>query len=687
MRLEQFHNYNGWIVLMSVLISVWASYSSLNIAAKINRTSGRSRWGWLLAGSSVMGLGIWSMHFIGMLAFHFGQSVTYNIGMTVFSLLASVGGSLIAFHIASDPDAITRKILLGGFCMGVGVVIMHYMGMAAIQMNGRLTYNPVLQGLSVLIALMASNAALLLFRKFRYEPNFSRWKVYSAVLMGLAVSGMHYTGMLAVEIHHEEAAVFVQNEGYGAFLLVGVSVATFIILAVSMGALFFDRHVLERMAYHDSLTGLPNRYGLVRYMDSLMHKQWSGAVLFIDLDRFKTVNDTLGHDIGDLLLQEIAARFVQESGPEVLIYRLGGDEFLAVSPKASRESAAALAKSLLEVVQEPVYVESHELYVTASIGISLSPEHGMDRLTLMKASDTAMYHAKSIGKSGYRFYNESMAKDQTRRLRLERDLQKALAHREFEILYQPKWDASINRLTGMEALLRWGHPQLGAVSPEEFIPIAEESGAIVGITRWVLLCVCRQNVTWQEAGLVDVPISVNISSRVLGSKEMEAMVDEALSNSGLAPKYLELEITESVAMTDLEETIDKTRRIRSKGISISLDDFGTGYSSLGRLGEMPVNTLKIDRVFIQKSSMVIQQSIINTIIAIAKNLNMGIVAEGVETLEQVEFLMSCGCNVMQGYYFGKPMGAEAIGRWLLDGGAAEKLAAALEERAFGSTRS
>lgn len=677
MSLAQFQgHYNGWIVFLSVLISVWASYSSLNIAGKIYRTRGRGKWIWLLAGSSVMGLGIWSMHFIGMLAFHFGLSVTYNTGMTALSLLVSIFGALIAFHIASDPDADTKKLLLGGLCMAIGVVIMHYMGMAAMRMSGTLSYNRALQALSVMIALIASNAALLLFRKFRHIPNFSRWKVYSAVLMGVAVSGMHYTGMLAVKVHHKETMVMVEDHNYGGFLLVGVSVATFIILAVSMIALFFDRHVLEKMAYHDALTGLPNRYGLVRDMDNRLNKSWQGAVLFIDLDRFKTVNDTLGHDVGDLLLQEVADRFVQSAGSSALIYRLGGDEFLAILPKASRTGAAVLAHTLLEVVQQPIYVEGHELYTTASIGISLSPEHGTDRLSLIKASDSAMYYAKSSGKNSFRFFDENMVKEQTRRLRLEKDLQKALAHREFEIVYQPKWDIFSNQLSGMEALLRWKHPEIGAVSPVEFIPIAEENGSIISITRWVLFSVCRQNLLWQESGLTTVPISVNISSRVLESGMLEVMVDEALLNCGLDPKYLELEITESIAMTNMDGMIEQIKPLRSKGISFSLDDFGTGYSSLGRLGELPVDTLKIDRIFIEKSSMLDKQAIINNIIAIANNLNLNIVAEGVETREQMEFLMSCGCYVMQGYYFGKPMGAEVFGSWLLSGGASNRLVAA-----------
>lgn len=662
-------HYNGWIVLLSILISICASYSALNIAGKIYRTRGRSRWVWLLAASSVMGLGIWSMHFIGMLAFHFGSPVTYNTGITVLSLLVSIGGSLIAFYIASNPDADTRKLLLGGLCMAIGVVLMHYMGMAAMRMDGTLTYNRSLQGLSTLIALMASNASLLLFRRFRHIPNFSRWKIYSAVLMGVAVSGMHYTGMLAVQIHHKEPWVRVEEHDYGGFLLLAVAVATFIILAVSMMALFFDRHVLEKMAYQDALTGLPNRYGLVRDMDNHRSNSWHGAVLFMDLDRFKMVNDTLGHDVGDLLLQEVAERFVQSAGSSSPMYRLGGDEFVCILPKGSRTSAAAFAQKLLDLVQQPIYIEEHELYITASIGISLSPEHGTDRMSLIKASDAAMYYVKSSGKNGYKFYDDYMMKKQTRRFRLEKDLQNALAHHELEVVYQPKWDISSNQLSGMEALLRWKHPELGPVSPVEFIPIAEENGSILTITRWVLFSVCRQNLLWQEAGLATVPISVNISSQVLESGMLETMVDEALLVSGLSPRYLELEITESTAMMDMEGMIEQIKRIRSKGISFSLDDFGTGYSSLGRLGALPVDTLKIDRIFIDKSNMLDKQSIINHIIAIAKNLNLNIVAEGIERREQMEFLKSCGCYVMQGYYFGKPMGVDALGHWLLAGGA------------------
>ncbi|NMO94432.1 putative bifunctional diguanylate cyclase/phosphodiesterase [Paenibacillus lemnae] len=669
-------HYNGWIVALSVLISVWASYSALNIASRVYRTSGVRELLWLLGGSTVMGLGIWSMHFIGMLALHLGQEITYKTGLTLLSALISCGGSFVAFYLATRLKAGPVRMLFGGFCLASGVTVMHYMGMSAMVMNAEITYDPWWVAASILIALVASNAALLLFRGFRYSVRFSRWKLYSAMLMGLAVSGMHYAGMKAAQFHNHQSVMAIKESGYASFLWIGISAATGIILLVSIAAVFFERHVLEKMAYHDSLTGLPNRYGMVRYMDSRLDRSWTGAVLFIDLDRFKSVNDMYGHDIGDLLLQEVADRFRQAGGQQTLIYRLGGDEFLALIPRADKGRAEEVAQRLLTAIQSPVVVEGYELSVTASIGISMAPEHGYEGSVLMRAADTAMYHVKKTGKNRFCFFDDIMAREQARRLRLERDLQKALPRRELTIFYQPKWDAEKDRLTGMEALLRWEHPELGKVTPSEFIPIAEENGSILPITRWMLEEVCSQSVRWQEEGLAAVPVSVNISSRVLDSALLVDMIHEALTASRLAPSGLELEITESIAMANLEDTIEQLGRLEQMGVRISMDDFGTGYSSLGRIGDLPFHTLKIDRSFIQKSSLFFKQAIIRNMVAIAGNLDLGIIAEGVETREQAEFLLSTGCHDMQGYFFGKPMAADSMSRWLSEGGAAGRLAAA-----------
>lgn len=663
--MEHLHShYNISIAFLSFLIAVLASYSALNLAGKISRSSGKSKTIWLLAGSCVMGCGIWSMHFVAMLASPMNIYVHYDTMLTIFSAIASIAASYIAFHITSKSKMSFWSLGLGSFFMGSGIITMHYIGIAAMRSSASVTYDPLLWTISALIAFITSYIALFLFRKFRNSPGFSRWKLYCSIVMGLSICGMHYTGMAASLFHFDGGKMAEQTNDSEVFLLAGVLLTTFFILAVSWGAIFFDRHVLERMAYNDALTGIPNRHGLTRYFEESFSSVRGGAVLFIDLDRFKAINDTLGHDMGDLLIREVGARLLKCTKDIQTVFRLGGDEFLIAFAEGDEASSLLLAKHIMDEVKKPYKMDDNELYITASIGISLAPQHGIDRSTLMKAADTAMYNAKRTGKNKCCVFNEEMNLNQVRKMELERDLHKAFKNQEFKVVYQPKWNSVSNQIVGLEALLRWHHPQLGAISPLEFIPIAEEIGIIVPITHWMLKQVSMQNKDWQQNNRVNVAVSVNISICLFETQTLIEMVGEALQISGLEPKYLEIEITESIAMNDVEETSAQLAILRRMGIKVALDDFGTGYSSLGYLDEIPLDTLKIDQSFIRKCNIPSKQAIISSIIAIAHNLDLQLVAEGVETRQQIEFLKSRGCNVMQGYYYGKPMPAAEIGSWL-----------------------
>ncbi|MEW9699371.1 EAL domain-containing protein [Paenibacillus sp. SI8] len=659
-------HFNGWIVLLSFVIAVLSSYSALNLAGKVSHSHGRNRVIWLIAGSLVMGVGVWSMHFIGMLAYHMDTNVTYDVTITIVSSLGSILASFIAFQLTAKSHSGPWGYGLGGLFMGCGIVAMHYTGMSAMSGTMLITYDITLWLLSGGIALIASYAALYLFHRLRNYPDFSLWKLICAVVMGIAICGMHYTGMAAVQFtYSSDAHQVMAGEGQSQlFLLIGIALSTFFILAVSWGAIFFDRHVLEKMAYSDHLTNLPNRHDLQRYFNEQSDKIVSGALLFVDLDRFKTINDTLGHDIGDMLLQQVADRLRSCVGDRGTLFRLGGDEFLVITREANTGKIEQIAQTILNSIKEAYFIETHELYMTGSVGISLAPQHGTDRSTLLKASDAALYSAKNAGKNRYHFFDEEINRSQQRKLLLERDLCKAMVHEDFTIVYQPKWDPGLNQLVGLEALLRWQHPQLGLVMPGEFIPVAEDTGMIVPMTRWLLKEVCLQNKEWQDRGLVHAGISVNMSIRIFESHALYDMVQEALEVSGLPGRYLEVEITESIAMNNVIDTIQQLHTIRELGVKVALDDFGTGYSSLGSLDELPLDTLKIDQAFIRKSELPSKQAIISSIIAIATNLNMEVVAEGVETMEQIEFLQSRGCHVMQGYYYGDPMSIARISAWL-----------------------
>ncbi|PYI54082.1 bifunctional diguanylate cyclase/phosphodiesterase [Paenibacillus flagellatus] len=656
-------NYNYYIVALSILIAILASYSALHITSKISHAAGKSKFFWIWAGAFVMGSGVWSMHFVGMLAFHLHVDVRYDVPLTLVSMAASVVASFIAFY-ATMPKRINWvKIAIGGFFMGSGIVAMHYTGMEAMVMPVKLTYDPLYWTLSAVIALVVSYVALLLFLRFRNSGSSGWLKWASAVVMGFAVCGMHYTGM--------KAAVFEGHSGmsmdHGApnvdlFLLYGVTVTIFLILMVSWGAIFFDRHVLEKMAYQDAITGLPNRNEMNRFFDTHEGDESLG-VLFLDLDQFKAINDTLGHNIGDLLVQEVGNRLRPFNRNDRQAFRIGGDEFLIVVKNCGQEQAEQLAETILQRIKQPYFIEGNELYVTGSIGISIGSLRGSDRSTLLKTADTAMYKAKGMGKNQYCVYDETMGSREVRRMELEKDLHRALEHNQFFVVYQPKWNVKTNSLFGFEALIRWDHPRLGVVSPVEFISIAEETGFIVPMTRWTLAEACRQCKSWQEAGLVQ-PVSVNLSIRLFQSGSLHELVQGALDKAGLDPHLLELEITESMVLHDINDIVRQLQAIRAMGVRVSMDDFGTGYSSIGLLDRIPIDALKLDKLFTNDLVTPSKRAIINAIVLMAETLNLEVIAEGVENEEHIRFLTQLGCTVMQGYYYGRPMKTDEVGEWL-----------------------
>ncbi len=430
------------------------------------------------------------------------------------------------------------------------------------------------------------------------------------------------------------------------------------------------------LAYYDSLTRLPNRTFykelLARALTYAQRHKKVMAVLFIDLDSFKRINDTLGHGIGDELLQGVAERllkrvrksdYVARSGDGDMINivsRLGGDEFIVLLNEVSREYDATLvARRILEDISQPFLLRGHEVFITASIGISLYPSDGEDAETLLRNADIAMYHAKEQGKNNFQFYAESMNTAAVMRFTLENDLHKALERNDFMLYYQPKVDVRNGKTLGMEALIRWKHPERGIITPAEFIPLAEETGLILPIGEWVLRSACLQNKAWQAAGFSCIPVSVNISGRQFEQQNLRETIMKALRDADLAAHYLELEITESTIMQNSAKAISMLQTLKARGIKISVDDFGTGYSSLDQLKRIPLDALKIDRSFVANITTNPEDAAIATaIMAMAHSLKLKVVAEGVETEEQLAFLRELGCDEAQGYLFSRPVPAE-----------------------------
>ncbi|PUA35607.1 diguanylate cyclase [Paenibacillus elgii] len=425
----------------------------------------------------------------------------------------------------------------------------------------------------------------------------------------------------------------------------------------------FTVRQLTHLAYHDMLTGLPNRQKFQQTVGMSIRKaKLSGrklSVMFIDLDRFKNVNDTFGHAFGDLLLTEAAERLKSWLQADDSVSRQGGDEFTVLIKDTSQpHDAEKVAQKIIHLLSQPFAIDGHELRVGCSIGIAMYPQDGEDPITLMKNADTAMYRAKELGKNGYQFYKAEMNDTVIQKLVMEEWLNKALEQEEFVLYYQPQVDIFTTRMNGMEALIRWNHPRLGFISPGEFIPLAEETGLIIPIGQWVLRTACKQNKAWQLAGFPPLKMAVNISPIQFHQHDFVQVVLDALQESGLEPRYLELEITEGIAMYHVDQVIQKLQTLRELGVHISMDDFGTGYSSLNYLKKFPIDKLKIAQQFVRDITVDPDDAaIVQAIMAMALSLKLNVIAEGVETEEQLSFLLDIKCREIQGYIYSKPVPA------------------------------
>ncbi len=415
------------------------------------------------------------------------------------------------------------------------------------------------------------------------------------------------------------------------------------------------------LAHYDALTGLPNRPALYMRLNQALaearRRGWSVAVMFLDLDRFKIVNDTLGHSIGDEMLREVATRLSRSVRESDMVARIGGDEFVVLLPDvAGAAVAATVAGKVLAAFANPILVDGVELHTSPSIGISIFPDDGGDGDTILKNADTAMYCAKAAGRNNYQFYAEEMNLAATERLDLERKLRQALLREEFAVAFQPQLMAGDQRPVGVEALVRWHHPTDGVIPPIKFIPIAEETGLIVPLGEWVLRTACREMKRWLDAGLPPIRVAVNVSARQLRRRDFLETVAGVLVETELPPDLLELEVTESVAMDNPEESIRLLQAIRQMGVSIAIDDFGTGYSSLAYLKRLPIDYLKIDRSFVADIEHDLNdRAIAFGTIALAHSLGLEVIAEGVETEDQLELLRTNGCDEIQGYFFSPPL--------------------------------
>ena len=670
--------YNPLLVAASLFVAILASYTALDMAGRITTAQGRAARLWLAGGASAMGVGIWSMHFIGMLAFSLPIPLGYDPAITMLSLLIAIASSVFALWLVCQENLPWSRLSGGAILMGLGIASMHYTGMAAMRMQPFIHYIPSLFILSIIVAILASGVALWIAFHLRHpRSRVHRYRAAAGVVMGFAIVGMHYTGMAAAEFSLGSicgAAKGGVNTGWLALLVIIVTMA---ILAITLIISVLDMRLQSRtsklavslaeanqeltyLALHDSLTKLPNRALLEERLRQAIgradRETRCFALMSLDLDGFKAVNDAYGHSVGDLLLVEVARRIEARIRIQDTISRVGGDEFVFVGDVGGPEDAAALAEKLMVIIRDPFQVASHELRMSVSIGIAMYPGNGGNQHELLTNANAAMYHAKSLGRDSFRFFEASMNSHVQAHLELTQDLRRAVDRRELVLHYQPKFEAPSGAPIGAEALVRWEHPTLGLIQPNDFIPLAEKTGLIVSIGEWVLDEACRQMREWHDAGRQNWTMAVNLSPVQFGHPDLIQMVRATLERHMLIPHCLTLEITESTAMKDADASVVILQHLHEMGVRIAIDDFGTGYSSLLYLKRLPATELKIDRGFVRNLAHDSEdRAIVSAIVALGQTLDLRIVAEGVETAAQQELLTDMGCHSLQGFLFGHPM--------------------------------
>ncbi len=864
-------HYDYRLVVLSVVIAIFASYAALDLAGRVTVARGSARLGWLAGGASAIGLGVWSMHYIGMLAFRLPIPVWYDWPIVLLSLLAAIFASAAGLHFTSGQQMSQWRAEFGSLVMGGGIGAMHYIGMHAMRIGAMCHFNPLVVVLSVVLAILISFVVLrLVFLARDHGETRHLRRVASAIVMGAAIPIMHYTGMAAASFTVSDVSpdlshavdvstlgvvgiatvtimvlgIAILTAGYNRLLreprtmrtgvlsasiralrtamttfcvmlvfeaakqalypktsiwtshLVTILFATVMAAVLSLtvlrkeerskellqnsenkyrvlyedsadanwlmdekgfldcnlaalqmfgypagahmlhpadisppnqpdgsnsrtaaeqkiaaaflngterfewlhqrknGSVFpaevcltaltlsgrprllatvrdiTDRKLAEErvqfLAFYDALTGLPNRTllqdRLTKALAGARRRKDKVALLFLDLDRFKDINDSLGHSVGDLLLQEVADRLKKWGREQDTVARLGGDEFLiTLTHVKDVPDVAVAAERLMDAMTAGFVVQGHSLNVSCSLGISIFPEHGADCQTLIKNADAAMYGAKDSGRNNFQFFAEDMNANAMERLILENGLRLALDKNELFLEYQPQMDIATGRITGLEALLRWQHPDLGLVPPDRFIRIAENSGLIVPIGEWVVRTACRQARKWQNEGLPAVSIAVNVSAVQFRQASFCEFIRKVLHEAGIAPKYLELELTESLLLANADVTLSVLKELKSMGVTLAIDDFGTGYSSFCYLRQFRVSKLKIDRSFIRDVAVKPDDAAITTaIISMAKSLNLKVIAEGVENEAQMSFLRAHQCDEIQGYYFSKPLAVDKV---------------------------
>ncbi|MEO5806781.1 EAL domain-containing protein [Devosia sp.] len=763
-----FYQHDLRLVALAALICGLSSFAGMSLLSHARKASGAMKHAWLAVAAVSVGFGVWSTHFVAMLAYAIGMPTGYDVMTTLISLVVAICFAGAGFWWAT-VGARRSDAALGGAIAGVGIAAMHYVGMSALKMGGAIIWDPVLVSSSLILGITIGAIALFV-GSIGHEL---RWRLVGSLLLTVAICAMHFTGMGAADTSHCYPTVSI-SDATPQNLAFGIAVVSIMILVAALGGIYLDLRdqrrselegnrmrgladaaveglivcdgqsivtvnasflqLVERpnadlagqklgsffsaetcsalvgrpntpieteltvrggtvipveailrdvdygghphhaiavrdlsarrqaeqhirfLAHHDALTGLPNRANFNRQLENeIAHAERQGqrfAVFCLDLDRFKEVNDLFGHPMGDLLLQRVAQSLLKSVGDKCIAARLGGDEFAVIVPDIHiAERAGRVAEQVLDGFRSSNSETTENAAISASIGIAIYPDNAEDAQHLMIHADTALYRAKHDGRGIYRYFESEMGAKVHERRMLENDLRHAISRNQLRLVYQPQVDIKSGEVTGFEALVRWDHPERGAIPPGTFIPIAEESGLILQLGEWVMKRACTDAAAWTSK----LSVAVNVSAMQMQSAQLAPMIVETLVLTGLSPNRLEVEITETALVRDINRALTTLRQLKAMGVRIAMDDFGTGYSSLANLRAFPFDKIKIDQSFI-KSVDTNEQSaaIVRAVLGLGAGLNLPVIAEGIERIEELDFLRGETCAEAQGFFLGRP---------------------------------
>ncbi|WP_339825757.1 EAL domain-containing protein [uncultured Parasphingorhabdus sp.] len=660
-----YHEHNLWIVALAAAMCLVGSLTSVKLFQRTFTDTGASRYQWCFLSAFTAGSAIWATHFIAMLGYRPGVPVTLDGTLTVLSALIAIVGTAVGLLVGSSRNRFIA-VFTGGGIIGLSIASMHYLGMFAYRADGIVRWLPEYVIASLVLSVTLSALVIDRVRKIGMSKNIGQ----PAGLFAAAIVTLHFTGMAAFSVISVPGVQGGADSEAFAALAAAVAIVALIIIGAGISTHMLERRTqsksqkqLQYIALHDALTEVPNRRAFAEALkvecEKLDNHGRPFALLMVDLDRFKPINDTLGHPVGDIVLQKVAWRLRYAVRHGDMVARIGGDEFAVIAYGITSEDAAsALAGRVVEILGRPFIVQGQVAEIGASVGIGLAPHHGTDPETLVQYTDIALYTAKRADERGFRLFEPSMQEVIQRRRFLETDLRRAFMREDFKIAYQPIIDSATGAYTGAEALLRWTCPERGEVEPSEFIPVAEELGLISRIGAGVLKQACIDAASWPK----HLDLAVNISPVQLLDPRLPQTVMQALEDSGLPATRLELEITETALLGNDEIVMRTLTQLWEYGIRISLDDFGTGYSSLSYLHRFPITRIKIDKSFVQRlPTDAGSASIVRAIAQLGESLQMKITAEGIETDEQMAFITEHGCNDLQGFLISRPVNAASIG--------------------------